>query len=58
MQRSTIGHPLIVQNNSTNQRFNWLHNSSTCPSTKSDLAQARVICPTWVMALALQLGKR
>ena len=33
------GKRLIVQNNSTKQRFNWLHHSSTCPSTKSDLSQ-------------------
>ena len=38
MQRSTISHPLIAQNNSTKQRLNWLHNLLTCPSTKSDLA--------------------
>ena len=39
MQRLTISHPLIAQNNSTNQSLNWLHNPLTCPSTKSDIAQ-------------------
>jgi len=40
MQSLTISHPLIAQNNSTNQRLNWLHNLLTCPSTKSDLVHS------------------
>ena len=35
----TISYPLIVRNNATNQRFNWLHSPSTYPSTKSGLSR-------------------
>ena len=50
--RSTISHPLIVQNNSTKQRPNWLHSPSNCPCTKSDLAQLQLVARCAGNALA------